>query len=208
MNYITKIFQVPTDIKLLTYSFLLPTMPVFLGILFLHFVGNTIEDFIPDFETFFMVLTTTIWIFPFEEIPWRGYALPKLLSITTPSRASTILGIIISLRHLPLFFYAPPYLIQDWDNFLMFYCFYIISNILLNHFMTWLWEKSGGNLLLMVIFHSVYAASVSCFKMKYSSGFIYISLMQLFMLMYHRLNEGVKEVNMNYSTKKVIDIQG
>jgi membrane protease YdiL (CAAX protease family) len=39
-----------------------------------------------------------------EEAGWRGFALKKMLQLTSPVKAAVLLGIIWSFWHLPLFF--------------------------------------------------------------------------------------------------------
>ena len=55
----------------------------------------------------FFVLVTFLGGPLFEEIGWRGFALPYLQPLRGPLVASLILGLVWALWHLPLFWYRP-----------------------------------------------------------------------------------------------------
>jgi len=81
-----------------------------------------------------------------EEPAWRGYALPRLMAGRSALTAAVILGLLHTVRHLPLFGVeydldnGPPWVINV-------VCFSIIT--------AWMWLHTGGILLLPILLHTV-----------------------------------------------------
>ncbi len=92
-----------------------------------------------------------------EEMGWRGYALPKLQDLYSPLVASLVLGVIWSLWHAPLFFMEGT--VQSnipWWQF-------GLQNTLMAFYYTWLYNRSKGNLTLMIVFHAVANTTAAIF---------------------------------------------
>jgi membrane protease YdiL (CAAX protease family) len=81
-----------------------------------------------------------------EEIGWRGYVLPRLQARHSALLASLIVGFLWGLWHLPRFV-AP----GNASSFGWFMVKVILESILY----TWLYNNTGGSLLLTTLFHSV-----------------------------------------------------
>src|SRR5215212_6754423 len=100
------------------------------------------------------VIMLAFFIFPGsalgEEIGWRGYALPRLQARRSALSASLILGVIWGFYHLPLYFTAqafrPPSLFVP----------FLIGIIALSVIITWLYNNTGGSLLLVVVLHATF----------------------------------------------------
>jgi membrane protease YdiL (CAAX protease family) len=98
------------------------------------------------------VITLSFHIFPGsalgEEIGWRGYALPRLQAGRSALSASLILGVIWAFYHLPLFFtgqaFRSPSILVP----------FVISGIALSVILTWVYNGTGGSLLLVVLLHA------------------------------------------------------
>jgi hypothetical protein len=82
-----------------------------------------------------------------EEFGWRGFALPRLLDRWTPVQASVILGAIHALWHVPLFFI--PAMPQNHLSYPLF-AVGVVSIAVID---TWLYLRSGANLLLAILVH-------------------------------------------------------
>ena len=93
-----------------------------------------------------------------EEVGWRGYALPGLQARYNALLASVILGVIWALWHLPLFF--NPSTIYARQPFVVFLAFLVPFTILL----TWVYNGTGGSLLMVVLLHAVVNASSSMWR--------------------------------------------
>ncbi len=99
-----------------------------------------------------------IWIFTFglgEETGWRGFALPHLQADRSAMSATYIVGGLWALWHLPTFTYN-----YDELNPFMFLGFVvgIMAGAVL---LTSLFNSTGGSLLLCVLWHGFYNATVS-----------------------------------------------
>ena len=84
-----------------------------------------------------------------EEVGWRGYALPALQARYSALLASLILGVLWALWHLPVFFNPD----TSYSNlpFLLFLVFMVPVAVL----MTWLFNSTGGSVLMAMFFHAV-----------------------------------------------------
>jgi membrane protease YdiL (CAAX protease family) len=88
-----------------------------------------------------------------EEVGWRGYALPALQARYGALVSSAILGVLWCLWHLPLFF--NPDLHYSDLPFLLQLAFQIPAAILF----TWVFNSTGGSVLLAILMHAVLNAS-------------------------------------------------
>ena len=92
-----------------------------------------------------------------EEFGWRGYALPRLQGRFNALVSSIIVGFMWGLWHLPYFFigteltYAYGIIPQ------------IITAILLSILLTWLFNNTGGSILVSLIFHNMFNLSNDMF---------------------------------------------
>ena len=85
-----------------------------------------------------------------EEIGWRGYALPRLQAGRSALTASLILGALWSLWHLPLWLTGAP------SNPLSLYPAFVIAIIASSVIYTWVYNSTGGSLLLLVVLHATF----------------------------------------------------
>jgi len=82
-----------------------------------------------------------------EEFGWRGFALPRILERRSPLAAALILGAIWWAWHLPTFFIST--LSQSHLSIPVF----LINSLSLSVIMTWLYLRTRGDLLLMILVH-------------------------------------------------------
>src|SRR5215204_2316546 len=83
-----------------------------------------------------------------EEIGWRGYALPRLQAGRSALSASLLLAPIWALWHLPLWLTGEPFHTPT------LYAAFVVSAIALSVILTWVYNSSGGSLLLVVLLHA------------------------------------------------------
>ena len=78
-----------------------------------------------------------------EELGWRGYALPRLLTKWNPLTASILLGFIWTLWHIPAFFLAGV-MGQSFSGF----GWWALDTFAFTIVITWLFLRANGNVLV------------------------------------------------------------
>jgi membrane protease YdiL (CAAX protease family) len=106
------------------------------------------------FVSVYMMITVALG----EEVGWRGYALPALQARYGALTSSVILGVMWALWHLPVFF-NPDTLYSNLP-FLQFLA-YIVPFAVLT---TWVFNSTGGSVLMAMFFHAVLNASSELWK--------------------------------------------
>jgi uncharacterized protein len=101
-----------------------------------------------------LILSTTglmLLLAPFEEIGWRGYALPILQREHTPLISSLIVAGMWALWHLPLAWASVGYQRSQtpWSYMMWFF----ITIVPLSCLATWLFNRSGESVLVVSLFH-------------------------------------------------------
>jgi uncharacterized protein len=99
-----------------------------------------------------LVIMLAFMIFPGsalgEEIGWRGYALPRLQTRMSALSASLLLAPIWALWHLPLWLTGAP------GRTALIYAGFVVSAFALSVLLTWVYNSTGGSLLLVVLLHA------------------------------------------------------
>jgi membrane protease YdiL (CAAX protease family) len=86
----------------------------------------------------------------FEEIGWRGFALPRLQRLYRPLVGSLVLGVLWGLWHLPLF------LIPSWDTphgSVLDVALFVGLALALTVVLTWVFNNTKGSVLLAILAH-------------------------------------------------------
>ena len=102
-------------------------------------------------ETWYVMagaIMISTWAQAGEEIGWRGYALPRLSDHLGLAPASVVLGIVWAIWHLPLFFFPAA------DTFGQSFAVYLPQVTALSAAMAWLYWRTGGSLLLVMLLHA------------------------------------------------------
>ncbi len=82
-----------------------------------------------------------------EEIGWRGYALKKLQMKYNPFLASLFIAVVWSIWHIGYFVLVENYVVQQLLGVVIF-------TFLGAFFTTWLFNKTKGNVLILILFHA------------------------------------------------------
>jgi membrane protease YdiL (CAAX protease family) len=93
-------------------------------------------------------LMISTWVQAGEEVGWRGYALPRLSARFGLGPASIILGFIWAAWHLPLFFFPAS------DTLGQSFPLYLLQVTAISVAIAWLFWRTGGSLLLVMLFHA------------------------------------------------------
>jgi len=87
-----------------------------------------------------------------EEFGWRGYALPRLQTRFNALTSSIILGILWSLWHLPYFYIGS-------ESGYQYLWGHLISAVIISIIMTWLYNNTGGSILVALLTHNLFNVS-------------------------------------------------
>jgi membrane protease YdiL (CAAX protease family) len=85
-----------------------------------------------------------------EELGWRGYALPRLQARYGALTASLILGLFWACWHLPAWF------LPDSTQAGLSFPVFLVSVVATSIIYTWLYNSTGGSLLLIIVLHTVF----------------------------------------------------
>ena len=103
---------------------------------------------------FLYVVAGTVFLFAggpvFEEIGWRGFALPRLQRLHGPLVGSLVLGVLWALWHLPLF------LIPSWDtphDNLLDVALFVVWAVSITVIFTWVFNNTKGSVLMAILAH-------------------------------------------------------
>ena len=87
-----------------------------------------------------------------EETGWRGYALPQLQRRFSPLASSLILAALWFGWHLPQFWVIATYRDFAPAGYVGMFCGLACGAVVL----TWLYNRSGGSILLVAVWHGLY----------------------------------------------------
>ena len=93
-----------------------------------------------------------------EEIGWRGYALPRLQTRRSALSASLILAPIWALWHLPLWLTGEP------GRTPALYAAFVISAFAMSVILTWVYNSTGGSLLMVVLLHATFNLPITLLR--------------------------------------------
>lgn len=82
-----------------------------------------------------------------EELAWRGFVLPRLMSVMSPLQAALVLAIPWTLIHVVLFLPGQQYdMLAIWPLVLSIFAYSIV--------LTWVYVGTGGSVLLTALLHA------------------------------------------------------
>ena len=131
-------------------------------------VPGTLSDFVaPDSRLLRvylseMAMSLTIGIAPlWEEVGWRGFALPCIQRLYGPVRGTLILGALWGFWHLPFFFGPLAQTGPDstWLSATIALVEFSIGLTGLSVVMTWILNNCGGSTLLAILIHAAFDSS-------------------------------------------------
>lgn len=83
-----------------------------------------------------------------EEIGWRGYVMPALLTRHSPAGASLVVGLLWGLWHLPNF------LIPDYPHFGRSFLYFVAATVGYSVLFGWIYMHTKGSIFLATWFHA------------------------------------------------------
>jgi CAAX protease family protein len=130
-------------------------------------------DFLPDLGMASIFLWLATYGFG-EELGWRGYLLPRLQRDQSAWSATVILWIIWATWHTPSFFYLHT---ASSPGMLIGFLIGLLTGAI---FLTWLYNSSGGSILIVAIWHGLFDYVTACTECK--SGLIAATVSTLVMI--------------------------
>ena len=96
-----------------------------------------------------------------EEIGWRGYLQGELLKKYSPEKVSLIIGFFWGIWHTPLWF-------MIWDtHYYTPYIGFVLMTMSISFVYSYIYEKTEGNMLIMILFHASSNAAHAILYMFY-----------------------------------------
>jgi membrane protease YdiL (CAAX protease family) len=92
-----------------------------------------------------------------EELGWRGFALPRLQARRTAFDAALVLGLMWGLWHIPLYFVPGTgqyETVRDAASPAFAIGAFVVWTVGLSILFTWLFNETGGSLIVAVLFHA------------------------------------------------------
>jgi membrane protease YdiL (CAAX protease family) len=130
-------------------------------------------DFLPDLGVGAVFLWLATYGFG-EEVGWRGYLLPRLQRDRSAWSATIILWILWAVWHIPSFFYL--HTVSGIGTLIGFFIGVLAGAI----FLTWLYNSSGGSVLIVAVWHGLFDYVTACTQCK--SGLISATLSTFVMI--------------------------
>lgn len=113
--------------------------------------GLSLQDWsLSSFLVFFVAKFSLVTFFAggLEEFGWRGFALPRLQEDYQALLAGTLIGIVWAFWHFPLFFLFDLPWYKTFPS-------YLLGLIAWSLVLTWIYNGTGGSLLLVMIAHGL-----------------------------------------------------
>jgi uncharacterized protein len=114
----------------------------------------------------------------FEEIGWRGFALPRMERLHGALLASLILGVLWALWHLPEFL-VPSWAASSGGGGLVGITLFTLTALTFTIVITWVFNNTRASLLVAILFH----ASIDAFTFPLAAMFPAKALASAFPLM-------------------------
>lgn len=120
-----------------------------------------------------------------EEIGWRGFLLPHMQTKYTPMTSAILVGTIWGVWHL------------NFQTGLSGFCIYVLNCILVSIVMTWIFNKTDGNIVCMVLWHFMgnFGFHLFLWNRDFTNTFLMINVLYVILISMSRLlykNENVK----------------
>ncbi len=94
-----------------------------------------------------------------EEYGWRGFALPRLQERHSALKASLVIGVAWGLWHLPIV----PFVRMGLPGLRMMVV-YLLEVVALSILMSWVYNHTGGKILLLVLYHAAYNLTLAAWN--------------------------------------------
>ncbi len=118
-------------------------------------LGNSYDMSLINWATLIPIFLSSVIINVWEEIGWRGFALPRLQDKYGALVASVIVGLIWSLWHWPHFALKDSPMLARYGSVAIF----VASTVLQSIIITWLYNSNNGSLIIPTLYHAMVNAA-------------------------------------------------
>lgn len=115
-----------------------------------------------------------------EELGWRGFALPRMVRRHGAPLAAGMLGLIWGVWHYPAF--RIPGMPQGGLNFPLF----VVGAIVLSMIVAWLVLRTGGSVLIAILFHLAVNTSLGAFQPAFPMFVLVLAIWAAAILLFDR----------------------
>jgi CAAX protease family protein len=122
---------------------------------------GAIASFVPTSPVRWLVTYVVVFVIGgvaggplFEEIGWRGFALPRLQVQMGPLGGTLVLGVMWAVWHLPQYALLPEWVAQNGGADPASVLAFFVLVMALSPLMTWLFNNTRGSVLLAVLTHA------------------------------------------------------
>lgn len=133
-----------TKISWIIVSITIPAICIMTSSIIMTLLGNTYIPWKGNVIFYILNIVAMLMGCFSEEIGWRGFLLPHLQKKYSQFVSGIIVGVLWGVWHL------------NFMGGIIGFILYTITIIEMSTLMTWLYNKTGGNLLLMIIWHSTF----------------------------------------------------
>lgn len=152
-SLLRKLIVWQVGVKWYVVALFLPGAIRFIALGLLYLFGLISSDFsLRPWRELIANFLLMLLLVPFEEIGWRGYALPRLQTRFGALWASLLLGVMWSVWHLPLIWVSGSY--QESNSPLTYIFVFTVTILPITVLFTWLYNHTNGSLLLATLFHA------------------------------------------------------
>jgi membrane protease YdiL (CAAX protease family) len=130
-------------------------------------------DFLPNLGVWVVLVWLATYGFG-EEVGWRGYLLPRLQRDRTAWSATITLWMIWAIWHVPSFFYL--HTVSGIGTLIGFVLGVLAGAV----FLTWLYNSSGGSVLIVAVWHGLFDYVTACTECK--SGLVAATVSTMVMI--------------------------
>lgn len=154
-------------------AWLLPPLIMAGGLLLFLVLGNEVGPFAPGRWSIvlLMLVINVLWGPLGEELGWRGFMLPRMEQNYGALKSSLFIGVMWALWHLPLFWAPMGTTVSGTAVTLWAVTKYLVYVMGLSVVFTWLFNNTGGSILLVIVLHlTVNADLVTPFFPQFNAG--------------------------------------
>jgi membrane protease YdiL (CAAX protease family) len=112
-----------------------------------------------------------------EETGWTGFAIPKLRRRYSILSTGVVVGILWGIWHFMIAFWASNYLggVDSWIMFVAgFLAFYLLALPAYRVLLVWVFDRTGGNLPVIMLMHAFLSASTLIFQPSAAGAIAFI----------------------------------